>query len=337
MSLHVNGFCIAPRKGSTASPPLPCTCRLWSPFSLVEKCQVKAKQNDAQWAIFKMTIFRKEGQDASYYFANTGPEAQLDRDTWVEQIVQAVSGLTLSLFPKFEISVNPVPGRAATSTRILAGYLLQGSVADKALLVFCELHAYLGREARLALYQDEWCDQEVLSIAISDSSIVSTRKGAYCTVFGINDQLFCARTEDERELWLRAVSNIKVKLMFDAPDPTAEELEVFRLAVHERAEALPVAAGHPGAAVLPEAPRKPPPGPAGDAGAQPEPLLAEDEAMSFSSPAWGDSHPHSPESSSKMSPPPLPGGQAVAGEAGSGQRPFAASMGASTGAEIAGL
>jgi len=290
MTLHVNGFTVSER-GPAAPGPLPSSLtRLWSPFSLVEKCQVRAKQQDTQWAIFKLTFFRKEGQDASFYFATSGPDAEGRRERWVEQISGAVGNLTLSLFPRFELSVDPVPGRAGTSTRIMAGYLLQGGAADRASLVFCELHAYVGREARLVLYRDEWCEQEVLSIAIRDSSVVSTRKGAYCTVFGVNDQLFCARTEDERELWLRAISNIKVKLMFDAPDPSPEELEVFRCAVSERigtlppplppggrvaAEAFAVAAGRH-APVLAEVPRRPPAGPHGDDSSDPEHPAPED-------------------------------------------------------------
>merc|ERR1712039_774730 len=51
------------------------------------------------------------------------------------------------------------------------------------------------------------------------TSTVSTRKGAYCTVFGVDNHRFCARTREEKDLWLRAVSNIKVKLMFDARIP----------------------------------------------------------------------------------------------------------------------
>jgi len=322
MSLHVNGFLISPRgdAGIGQGQPLPQPiCRLWSPFSLVEKCQVKSKQNDSQWSIFKLTFFRKEGQDSSFYFATAGENADEERNKWVDEIIQVLSNLTLSLFPNFELSVDPVPGRVATSTRIMAGYLLQGGMNDRASLVFCELHAYLGKEARLALYKDQWCEQEVLSMSISDSSIVSTRKGAYCTVFGINDQLFCTRTEDERELWLRAVSNIKVKLMFDAPDPTAEELEVFRSAVSERIESLPpplppggkeamaafAAAAIDGAAtecrgssssstvasmirssaVLSEVPRRPPAGPMGDAFDDPEPI-AEEEFPEITRP-WG--------------------------------------------------
>lgn len=296
LCLHVKGFTVQPRQ-NVANPGANTSsehvCRVWSPFSLVEKTQAHAKaDNEQQWAIFKLTVFKKEGQDSSLFFATAGSDAQSQRTQWVHSFSHAITNLTQSLFPPFNISVEPVPGRLATSTRIMAGYLLQGGANDRVSLVFCELHAYHGREARLAVYRDEWCEQEVMSIPIQDTSAVSTRKGMYCTVFGVNEQLFAARTEDERELWLRAISNVKVKLMFDAPTPTPEELQVFRSAVHERVEALPVPTNEIAGLVreqepvLDEVQRKPPPGPVGDAMADPEPIpedKAGEEIRSFAS------------------------------------------------------
>jgi len=119
---------------------------------------------------------------------------------------------------------------------------------------------------------------------------VSTRTGAHCNVFGIDHHRFCARTVEEKDLWLRAVSNIKVKLMFEAPDPSAEELEVFRGAVWERVEILAksVASSDDGtnAAILTEVSNLPPSGPKGD-DLDPDPI--EDPAESVGSPAERDS------------------------------------------------
>merc|ERR1719507_1636466 len=120
-------------------------------------------------------------------------------------------------------------------------------------------------EARLVLHKDEWCEQEVLSILLENTSTVSTRKGTYCTVFGVDHHRFCARTREEKELWLRAVSNIKVKLMFDAPDPTASELAIFRAAVGERIGELEYKREESGRdPLLSEVPRLPPMSPRGD-------------------------------------------------------------------------
>lgn len=236
VSLHANGFSMMPitAKGEKDKP----AHRAWSPFSLVEKCQVKTLQHSAYWAVFKLTVFRAGGHDHCLYFACTGGNAYKERDRWVQKMSELVGAVTFSLLPASDIAVQPLPGVDSTRTRIMAGFLLQACSADTCQVVYCELHAYSGGEARLCLYRDEWCDREVASLSLSDSSTVSTRTGAHCNVFGIDHHRFCARNADEKDLWLRAVSNIKVKLMFEAPDPTAEELAIFRGAVEERIQEL---------------------------------------------------------------------------------------------------
>lgn len=269
LALHVNGFSLKPVDATEKGIPEPVN-RAWSPFSLIEKCQVKTMQHAAFWAVFKLTVFRSDGADRFFYFATSGSEAHKERDRWVEEIANAVSLVTLSLFPPHAINVRPLPGVRSTSTRIMAGYLLQSGVDDIVSLIYCELHAFSGGEARLAIYKDEWCEQEVTSLFLSDTSVVSTRKGAYCTIFGVDEHRFCARTRDEKDLWLRAVSNIKVKLMFDAPDPTMDELAVFRAAVLERISTLSDNQEKADPLLTPVA-RLPPSSPRGDVW-QPEPI-----------------------------------------------------------------
>jgi len=266
--LYVNGFSLTPAStnihGHTGSMPRSMSTA-WSPFSLVEKCQVKTMQHSAYWAVFKLTVFRTEGQDRCYYFATTGCNAYKERDRWVLEMVSAIGNVTTSLFPPHAITVEPLLGVSQTSTRIMAGYLLQSGSCDNVSLFYCELHAYSAGEARLAIYHDEWCEQEVSSVHLADNSTVSTRKGVHCTVFGVDHHRFCARTREEKELWLRAVSNIKVKLMFDAPDPTDEELQIFRAAVHERIGELEHKREESGMdPLLSQVPRLPPMSPRGD-------------------------------------------------------------------------
>lgn len=236
LTLYINGFSRQPQNPRDAAQmQAEAYGRTWSPFSLVEKCQVKTMQHSSLWAVFKLTVFRQEGHDRYYYFATTGKDAFKERDVWVADIANAIRQVTLSLFPPHAITVRPLPGMHSTESRIMAGYLLRSQAeADRVSLFYCELHAYSAGEARLSIYKDEWCEREVGCVSLTDQTVVSTRKGSYCTVFGIDQHRFCARTCDEKELWLRAVSNIKVKLMFDAPDPTTEDLAVFRAAVLER-------------------------------------------------------------------------------------------------------
>jgi len=237
LSLHVNGFRVKPLS-SVAEPGAEEIVRTWSPFSLIEKCQVKTMQHASMWAVFKITMFRTECTDDMFYFATSGLDAQPQRDQWMAQLAYCINQVTASVFPAHAIAVQPMPWVPMTITRIMAGYLLQSMKNDNVIMMYCELHAYQGGEARMTIYKDEWCDLEMTSILLADTSVVSTRKGEYCTVFGVDDHRFCARTKDEKELWLRAVSNIKVKLMFDAPDPTAEEMSIFRDAIQERLELI---------------------------------------------------------------------------------------------------
>lgn len=287
--LHRKGFLLVHATDSPEGEDV-AVARMWSPFSLVEKCQVKASPTPDQWSIFKLTIFRSEDPDLSFYFACSGSECHSQREAWVHAIASVIGDVTVSLFPAHQIQVHPLPGKQRTSMRLIAGYLLHCARNDTAELLYCELHAHFGGESQLVCYTNEWCEREVFSIVFTDQAVVSTRKGSYCTVFGIDAHRLSARTRDEKELWLRAVSNVKVKLMFSAPDPDPDDLAIYRGAVSERVEALqplePSAMSdrnancdeHQGA-LLREMPRAPPLGPAGDVWTSPDPAdLEHDDA-----------------------------------------------------------
>eukprot|EP00435_Cladocopium_sp_Y103_P071497 s214_g37.t1 len=268
VALYANGFTMQSISGGKT------TNRAWSPFSLVEKCQVKTLQHSAYWAVFKLTVFRAGGHDLCLYFACTGGNAYKElpeissweeRDQWVEKIGYLVSKVTQSLYPTSDLQVQPLPGNEATRTRILAGFLLHGSAMDTCQLVYAELHAYSGGESKMTLYRDAWCDRELSTVALSESTTVSTRSGVYCNVFGIDHHRFCARNADEKDLWLRAVSNVKVKLMFEAPDPTIEDIWIFRQSVQERVALIGNAKDPESKALLLEVTNKPPRSPTGDA------------------------------------------------------------------------
>jgi len=223
--LYVNGFSMTPADDHAQT-----TSTIWSPFTLVDRCDVKA-ETPALWSVFKITVLRPA--DAScVYFATCGPDAKSERDLWIAEISKAVSHVTMSLFPPHAIAVQPVPWEPGTHTRIMAGYLLRCAGSDHIALIYGELHAYAGGEAKLTMYQDEWCDAEVASCRLKNRTVIGTHGST--NVFSVDNCYFCARALEEKELWLRAVSNVKVKLMYSAPDPTDEDLAVFRDAVRER-------------------------------------------------------------------------------------------------------
>merc|ERR1712137_1440747 len=144
--------------------------------------------------------------------------------------------MAMSLFPPHVISVNPLPNVDATSTRILAGYLLLCEASDCVSLLYCELRSYSHGEASLAVYSDELCQFLVGLVPIRENATVRSSHG---NIFRLANLRFCARTNEEAELWIRVLMNVKTKLMCNAPDPSAGDLAVFREAISQRVGELP--------------------------------------------------------------------------------------------------
>lgn len=248
--------------------------RAFSPFSIVDRTTLSVKQGPAAlWAPFKLTVVRPEG-DCQYHFVSTGKEAASCRDAWVQHVSAALRQVTCSLFPRHSLDVRPLRGVPSTATRIMAGYLLRCDAKDNVSLLYAELHAYSKGEARVAFYKDSWCEQKVDTMRLTAKMGVYSCKGVDCSIFVVDGHCFSARSEDERVLWLRAIGNIKVKLMFDAPDPTMQELSFFRGAVLERILELDSSkspqADTKADPLLPRTPRTVPETPLGDK-LQPEP------------------------------------------------------------------
>lgn len=243
VSIYTNGFSItsAARSGASkipeAVPEAEEQCFTWSPFSAVERHNNQAmsvKFAQRGLSVFKLTILRRRGIERSFCFATMGPDSSKERNRWMEAMASSIGAVTASLFPPHGITAKPVPGVHSTSTRILAGYLLHMMQDDVVSVIYCELHTYLCGESRLSVYKGEWCDWEMMSIRFTQDAVVTSRKGVRCTVFSVDRSTFAARSPEERELWLRALGNVKVKLMFDAPDPTGEDLEVIRKSVQDQ-------------------------------------------------------------------------------------------------------
>ncbi|CAE7337472.1 unnamed protein product [Symbiodinium pilosum] len=84
------------------------------------------------------------------------------------------------------------------------------------------------------LYENENCEVPVAAICLSADSAVAEKLGINCSCFSVEQRDFSSRTLSERKLWLRAISNIKVKLANAAPTPSSEDLEHYRQAVKEQ-------------------------------------------------------------------------------------------------------
>eukprot|EP00927_Polykrikos_kofoidii_P054234 TRINITY_DN48689_c0_g1_i1.p1 TRINITY_DN48689_c0_g1~~TRINITY_DN48689_c0_g1_i1.p1 ORF type:complete len:613 (-),score=70.04 TRINITY_DN48689_c0_g1_i1:79-1917(-) len=238
LSLHANGFEVSPPEGEsgrTRSYGL-------SPFSLVQACRMHSVEADAvlSWLrIFKVSIFQ---HGSTHFFAthiNSEMDADIQRARWVADISRTVRILTQSLFVDYAIRSDPLPGCSWTDTRLFAGYLLLCD--DKGVsLVYSELHCHMDSAAIFSAYEDETCDVQVIRLSIDMNTCISERVGVDCSCFSFDGYHFAARTCSEKIFWLRAISNVKVKLRHASPNPTPEDLVQFRAAIAEyaRREAL---------------------------------------------------------------------------------------------------
>eukprot|EP00438_Fugacium_kawagutii_P035617 Skav231847 [mRNA] locus=scaffold2215:344412:363148:+ [translate_table: standard] len=153
-------------------------------------------------------------------------------------VSRALRLLTQSLFPSFQLAVFPLPGASWTATRLLAGYMLLYDDQGVS-LVYGELHAHCDNTAGFAAYEDDACKVQVVHLSIDTNTCVSERVGIDCSCFSLGDHHFSTRTCAEKMLWLRAISNVKVKLRHLAATPSPTELRFYRSAVREQINSLP--------------------------------------------------------------------------------------------------
>jgi len=235
VALYVNGFCFA-HKGRQHSFSL-------SPFALVRNCKFQATTADgvdlSQFKCFKVSLFT---QGACLYFGVSvadfqDRQAEEERSRWVIDISRAMRLVTQSLFPPFAILCEPLESVAQTKRRLMAGYVVHHDDVTTASVLYCELHPQSNEHSKLALYENELCQVLVMDIFINERSTCCEKVGISCSCFSVEDHLFSTRTLAERKLWLRAISNVKVKLQNRAPSPTYEELKQYRYAIKEHIRA----------------------------------------------------------------------------------------------------
>eukprot|EP00439_Symbiodinium_sp_Y106_P013894 s5569_g1.t9 len=128
----------------------------------------------------------------------------------------------------------------------MAGYVVHHEDVSTCSVVYCELHAHQGDLARVTMYENDLCQVRVAEIDIYESATCSEKIGINCSCFSVEDHQFSSRTLAERKLWLRAISNVRVKLQNRAPDPTEEELTSFRTAIKEHLSTIRAALEGPG-------------------------------------------------------------------------------------------
>lgn len=269
LRLHLNGLDLHTSPPGGVGVPLgedgPWLLGSWalSPFTLVQACRLHSPKADAasSWLrLFKVSHFHYG--ETHYFVARSGcasdrraealvagrhntmpvwrvqhaahmPDtAAWERARWVADIARAIRLLTRSLLPPFRLSVMPVAGVPSTMRRLLAGYMLfcdEGEVT----VLYCELQCYFDMTAAFVCYKDESCREIAFHIDLDLNSSIRELVGIDCSCFSIEGHHFSARSTAEKTLWLRAISNIKVKLKNNAENPNVRELAHYRAAILE--------------------------------------------------------------------------------------------------------
>lgn len=229
-SLYVNGFAFSSADGLEASVSL-------SPFSLVRNCRFQSGAC-AKLKSFKVSL---QEPDPCCYFAvrsTMDPEADEDRSDWVLGISHTILLITDSLLPSFSVTCEPVLEAPHTARRLLAGYLLHRDDSNTVSVLFCELNAHIKDVAKIVMYENSCCEDVVMELAITDTTICCDVVGISCSSFIIEGHHFACQSPSERKLWLRALSNVKVKMQNKAPDPSPQELRHFRSSIRTYIEGL---------------------------------------------------------------------------------------------------
>lgn len=227
LALFANGFTVRFEDSFTEKPDG--LSIAWSPFSLVQACRLHSVEADLatpSLRLFKVSIFH---HGSTHFFAVEGEDADLERTRWVADASRALRHFTQSLFQPFELRTQPVPTVPATGTRILAGYLLKCEKRD-VMLVYGELHALQDGRADFVLYEDDSCQHPLMPCNFRVDTPVSEHVAVDCSCFTVDCWHFTARTSAEKSLWLRVISNLKVKMRHGG-DPKPGDLHDWRSSI----------------------------------------------------------------------------------------------------------
>eukprot|EP00928_Gymnodinium_smaydae_P015090 TRINITY_DN1552_c0_g4_i1.p1 TRINITY_DN1552_c0_g4~~TRINITY_DN1552_c0_g4_i1.p1 ORF type:complete len:381 (-),score=68.51 TRINITY_DN1552_c0_g4_i1:61-1203(-) len=224
--LYVNGFAFSTSDGAEASVAV-------SPFSLVRNCRFQSGEC-AKLKSFKVSMLE---HDPACYFAvqsHDDREAEEERSEWVLGISHAILLVTESILPREPISCDPLPHLPSTRRRLMASYLIYRLSPSSIAVTYCELRAQSEMSASLVLYESDACDVVVKEIVITEFSVCCDVIGINCTCFVVDSHHFATQTPSERKLWLRALSNVKVKIQNREGDPTASEISHYRESIRDQ-------------------------------------------------------------------------------------------------------
>jgi hypothetical protein len=238
LTLYHNGFHIRSHGAAEVSADFKEASISWSPFCLVQACRLHSMEADLatpSLRLFKVSLFH---HGSTHFFAIEGEDAEIERTRWVADVARALRIFTQSLFEFTGIHVHPVPGCPSTGTRILAGYMLKRERND-VLLVYGELHAQSDGVAEFLVYEDETCTKIIQRGGLEFGTSVTEHIGVDCSCFTMDNQHYAVRSSMEKVIWLRAISNLKVKMRHSLENPSPMDLEAYRSSVLECIRSIP--------------------------------------------------------------------------------------------------
>eukprot|EP00928_Gymnodinium_smaydae_P057235 TRINITY_DN40503_c0_g1_i1.p1 TRINITY_DN40503_c0_g1~~TRINITY_DN40503_c0_g1_i1.p1 ORF type:complete len:434 (-),score=75.22 TRINITY_DN40503_c0_g1_i1:6-1307(-) len=238
LSLYINGLAIKyGHDGGEDGQDEEDLITSWSPFALVNAIRLHSAEADSHYPdmlFFKVLLFH---HGHMHVFATAGPDAELERAMWISSICCARTVFTQSLFPNFALRTGPLLGSSSSSTRLLAGYLLMCEYQAVHLLFF-ELHLRFQGVAYLEGYASPQSTTAIMDIPIDATVSVSKAQGVDGCCFSIGRSNFAARTCAEKELWLRVVQNLKVKVLHSSHPPTPAEINLYRASILEHVQRI---------------------------------------------------------------------------------------------------
>lgn len=209
--------------------------QLWmlTPFTVlsIKNC------NEIRKSMIFIKIYRTRTFEL-HTFTFSGEKAFSIGHQLMATVREALSDLTLSLFPEHRISVLPVNDVKGTHGRIMAGYLLKVRCEeDNICVVYGELRSPSSGRATFALYTNEQCTRLVDAFAVTSDMTLVSYESVNSNIFMMGDHFLCTRTLPEQGLWLRALINVKMMLM---RGHVAEEVQSCRAGVLEQVGLLKI-------------------------------------------------------------------------------------------------
>jgi hypothetical protein len=184
--------------------------------------------------ILSVTLYL-EGRTHFFCFGAWEEQQAQDLCTgWVRDVARSIRWVTESLFTRGSCFQTASPNADEESNQLMAGYLLHSDPGEIVRMMYVELQPPRQGKSRVVLYEDLAGGREVDKEVLLDARTPSYEKvGVDCSCFCVGSLQLSARTVFERQVWLRAVQNLKVKLQARGPDPRPHELDTWREAIND--------------------------------------------------------------------------------------------------------